>query len=104
MNRQFDVYASPLKAGRDERPFLIDIQHHFLADRPSRVVAPLVVTSAIRPEPRLNPQLTVMGKRYYFSPTEIFTLSAKFLRSPVANLESERERILVALDLMVLGI
>lgn len=104
MSRQFDVHANPLKAGREERPYLLDVQHAFWSDRPSRIVIPLVITSAIRPAPRLNPMVTVRGDKFYLSPTEMFTISTKHLRNAVANLEAERYRIISALDLVFTGI
>ena len=70
-----------------------------LADR-----HPLVTTSAIRPEPRLNPILIVRGQQLYLSPTEMFTISTKYLRNPITNLEAERYRIISALDLVFAGI
>jgi len=104
MSLQFDVYPNPLRAGRAERPYLVDVQHALYCDRVSRVVAPLVVQSAIRPEARLNPVIHVLGQAYYFSPTEIFTITAKHLRNSVANLEAERSRIIAALDLVFTGV
>jgi hypothetical protein len=67
MSRQFDVFANPLRAGRQERPYLVDVQYAFFSERPSRVVVPLIVASAIRPERRLNPAVTVQGKTLYLS-------------------------------------
>jgi len=104
MSRQFDAYPNPLKAGREERPYLLVVQHAFWSDRPSRIVIPLVTTSAIRPEPRLNPILIVRGQELYLSPTEMFTISTKYLRNPITNLEAERYRIISALDLVFAGI
>ena len=104
MSRQFDVFRNPLKAGREERPYLLDVQHAFWSDRPSRIVIPLVVTSAIRPEPRLNPIVTVLEDKLYLSPTEMFTISTKHLRNRIASLEAERYRIISALDLVFTGI
>jgi hypothetical protein len=104
MSRQFDVYRYPLKGGRDLRPYLVVVQHAFFEDRLSRVVAPLVVANAIRPEPRLNPQILVLGKPFHLSPTEIFTISVKSLRDHVSNVEADRDRIVAALDLVFTGI
>ena len=104
MTRQFDVYRNPLRASREQRPFILIVQHAFFADRPTRVVAPLVVLDAIRPERRLNPIFNVLGNPFYLSPTEMITLSVRQLRQHVDNLTHERDRIVAALDLVFTGI
>jgi hypothetical protein len=104
MTRQFDVYRNPLRGSREERPFVVVIQHDFLSDRPSRVVVPLVIASAIRPERRLNPLIEVLGTSYYLSPTETVTLPLRQLREQVDNLIRERDRIVVALDYLFTGV
>lgn len=102
MIRQFDVCHNPLRG--DDRPFVVVVQHNFLADRPSRVVVPLVLEHAILPERRLNPAMRVLGKTVYLSPTEIVTLPLRRLRKPVDNLGHERDRIVAALDYLCTGI
>jgi toxin CcdB len=93
-----------LRSGREQRPFLLVVQHAFFDDRPTRVVVPLVVPSAIRPELRLNPLVNVLHQNYYLSPTEMIAIALKFLRTPIANLADERDRIVAALDLVFTGI
>ncbi|MDE3114713.1 MAG: CcdB family protein [Pseudomonadota bacterium] len=41
---------------------------------------------------------------YYFDPTDSTTLPLARLRDPVANLQSERDKIVAALDLVFTGI
>jgi hypothetical protein len=64
----------------------------------------LVLTSALYPEARLNPEIRVQGKSYYFSPTEVFTISLKRLQNLIVNLDLDRERIVAALDLVFTGV
>ncbi len=71
---------------------------------PTRVVAPLVATAAIRPRLRLNPVVTVEKRELYFSPTELATISLKYLRNPIDNLAADRDRIVAAIDLLLTGI
>jgi toxin CcdB len=104
MTRQFDVYRNPLRGSREDRPFVVVIQHDFLADRPSRVVVPLVAARAIRPERRLNPVLDVLGTSLYLSPSETVTLPLRQLREQVDNLARERDRIVAALDMLFTGV
>jgi len=101
---QFDVHANPSRLGRHDRPFLVTLQTRFLDHLNTRVCAPLVMQGAIKPQPRLNPFLTVEGQDYYFSPTELVTLPVRMLGKPVANLEVQRDRIVGALDRLFLGI
>ena len=101
---QFDVHANPSRMGRHDRPFLIVLQTRFLDHLRTRVCAPLVVQGAIQPQPRLNPFLTVSGQDYYFSPTELVTLPVRMLGKPIENLETQRDRIINALDRVFLGV
>ena len=104
MTRQFDVYRNPLRMGRDERPYLLIVQHGIWDDRPTRVVVPFVAVSAIHPERRLNPAFNIQGKLYYLSPTEIIAIPVRRLREQLDNLADERDRIVAALDLVFTGI
>ncbi|HWD27746.1 MAG TPA: CcdB family protein [Rhizomicrobium sp.] len=104
MTRQFDVYRNPLRGSREERPFVVVIQHDFLSDRPSRVAMPLVVKHAIHPVRRLNPLIDVLGTSYYLSPTETVALPVRLLREAVDNLARERDRIVSALDYLFSGV
>jgi toxin CcdB len=104
MNRQFDVYPNPAKIGREDRPFVVDVQSSRFRDIVTRAVVPLIVRSDVLETPRLTPMFVVNGKQLYFQPLEIAILPTRLLRRPVANLESERYRIISALDLVFTGI
>ncbi|MEJ0026123.1 MAG: CcdB family protein [Rhizomicrobium sp.] len=104
MTRQFDVFRNPLRAGREQRPFVIAMQHAFFDRLPTRVVMPLVVKTALDFQPRLNPVFNIQGRQLHLSPTEPFALSIRFLRDPIDSLASERDRIVAALDLVFTGI
>jgi hypothetical protein len=104
MIRQFDVFPNPLKGGRRERPFVVSLQHYSLDHYPTRIVAPLVVDGAVVPMGRMTPLFEVERQKLRLSLTEIVTLPIRFLKPPVANLESERDRIVAALDLVFIGI
>lgn len=103
MIRQFDVYPTPLRASKQERPYVLVLQSS-LIDSQSRVCAPLVAERFIRPDGRLNPLFQIESLRCYLHPIELITLAVRVLRTPVANLESERARIIAALDLVFTGI
>jgi hypothetical protein len=104
MIRQFDVFRNPIRSGREDRPYVVNLQHSHLDDLRSRVVAPLVHERIIKSGARLTPRVIVLDEPLYFLPTEIVTLSTKNLQRPVANLEYYRRQIVDAVDMMFLGI
>ncbi|HUJ03224.1 MAG TPA: CcdB family protein [Rhizomicrobium sp.] len=93
-----------MKSGRRERPFVISLQHYSLNHYPTRLVAPLATDGAIVPVGRMTPLFEVNGQKVRLSPTEIATFAIRYLGTPITNLESERDRIVAALDLVFLGI
>ena len=104
MIHQFDVYPNPSRRGRQERPFVVVLQIDRLSDSQTRLVAPLVAQSEMNPAPRLNPAFKIDGVTVYFHPAEIAPVPARLLRVPVANLESERYRIIAAIDMIFTGV
>jgi len=104
MIRQFDVFRNPIRTGREDRPYVVSLQHSHLDELRSRVVAPLVCERIIRPGERLTPRVIVRNEPLYLLPTEIVTLATKYLQTPITNLEDDRCQIVDALDMMFLGI
>jgi len=104
MIRQFDVFPNPLKSGRRERPFVVSLQHYSLNHYPTRLVAPLAIDGAVVPMGRMTPLFDIAGQKLRLSPTEIATLAIRYLKAPIANLESQRDKIIAALDLVFTGI
>ena len=103
MSRQFDVFRNPLRAAKEERPFVVVIQSDRIGSL-GRVCVPLIAEPFLKPLGRLNPPFTVTGKRCYFHPVEMLTLPVRALQSPIANLESDRDRLIAAIDLVFTGI
>ncbi|MBI3675575.1 MAG: CcdB family protein [Proteobacteria bacterium] len=104
MIRQFDVFPNPSKRGRAERPFVVVIQSSFVAGVSSQLCAPLVVEGELHPDRRLNPAFRIGDQILYLHPVEITPIPARLLRTVAANLGSERDRIIAALDLVFTGI
>jgi len=96
MIRQFDVIPNPIRAGRADRPYFINLQHDYFDNNGRRVLAPLVIRSALKMHPRLNPMFVVRSQQLFFMPNDLFTLSVRNLPEPIANLEAERYRIIAA--------
>jgi toxin CcdB len=104
MIRQFDVILNPLRGARDVKPYLVCVQHRFLDDMNTRIVAPLVPRSAVLDQPRLYPAIQIEGKTLYFDPTDLVALPSRILKNPVANLAHDSFRITAALDLVFTGV
>lgn len=103
MIRQFDVFVTPFRRDRTERPYYIVVQSS-LIDNASRVCVPLISERFLKPWGRLNPAFQIEGSKVYFHPVEIITLPVRVLKTSIANLERDRDRIVAALDLVFTGI
>jgi hypothetical protein len=100
--RQFDVFAHPDPVVAKAFPFLLTLQSDFVPHTRAVVAAPLV-----RKPPdntRLYPQVTLQGERFALALSDLAAVPRAALRRPVANLESERDRIVTALDILFFGI
>jgi toxin CcdB len=100
MTRQFDVVANPFRFGHDERPFLVVVQHNRFSGLSTRILAPLVTKRVVAHESRLSPRVMVQGNSYFFDPTNVVTLQVRRLGRVIANVETDRDRIIAALDLV----
>jgi toxin CcdB len=100
MTRQFDVYRTPLR-GKEQRPFVVVLQSHRNANARRR---PLVAENFIVDAGRLIPAFTVDGQRCHLDPTDLAAIPTRLLRSPITNLEVERDRFIAAIDLVFTGI
>jgi len=104
MTRQFDVCRYPVRGAVRDRLYVLVVQARFLDHMNTRVCAPLVVANAFFRQTRLNPLLRVEGTDVFLSPTEVATFPLRVLGSPIDNLETDRDRIVAALDLVFTGI
>lgn len=102
--RQFDVVANPTRRARDIKPYLMCVQHRNFDHLATRLVAPLLVEAVVRKPSRLNPEFWIDGKRLFLDPVDLGTIPLRHLASVVASLESERDRIIPALDIVFTGV
>ena len=100
--RQFDVFANPNPGRAKEFPFLVVLQSDWVSDTNSVIVAPLVAPDRDRPS-RLYPAFEIGGCRLVAAMSDLAALPRGLLSNPVANLSSERDRIVSALDLLFTG-
>ena len=103
MIRQCDVYPTPFRRGREERPYIIVVQSDQYPT-PARICAPLVAQRFLKPNGRLNPLFEIDGEKCYFHPIELASVPLRALRIPITNLEAHRHRIVAALDLVFTGV
>jgi hypothetical protein len=100
---QFSVHRSPSRSAT--RPFVVVLQSNDFLRMPSRVVAPLVLPSAMPKlggdHPRIAPALIVLGQGYVLNPFDIATIGVIRLGDLVASFAADDEakrRIQDALD------
>jgi toxin CcdB len=101
---QFDVHRNP-EQGREDIPYVVDIQSDLLSDLPTRLIAPLVRATAFGPPVgRLHPRFVVEENAVIMLTTEIGVLSPRALGRAVAGLADRRHEIVGAIDMLITGI
>jgi toxin CcdB len=103
---QFDVFENPSPRARRDYPFLVIIQSNQADTGRMRVVAPLVRCDR-GPDPptgRLVPVAEIDGQEHAVLVPRLTTIDTTPLGRTVASLESCREAILSAVDLLIFGV
>ncbi len=101
--RQFDVFKNPSQLSSKYAPYLIILQSSLTQTRTTVIAAPLVLPRRIPERSRLFPSMRIGAKEFVLSTNELGAISIKFLTAPVINLESERSRIIAAIDMLFSG-
>lgn len=101
---QFDVYENPNESTKKSVPYLLDLQADLLNALATRVVAPLVSSSAMgKPIEHLNPAFKIKRKTVYLSAAELAGISVRALGGKVGSLKDQRHSIIAALDFLFTG-
>jgi toxin CcdB len=101
---QFDVFANPSEASKNDAPYVIVLQSDLTMTKTTVVVAPPVRMDRL-PEPsRLFPRATVSETDLVLSTSELAAIGRLQLRQHVTNLSGSRDAIIAALDLLFTGI
>ena len=103
MARQFDVVPNPEPEEARYRPYLLVLQSDLVSGFVSAIVAPLIARDRMQGASRLNPLLPIKGRDYWLATHELFAVDRRLLRTPVANVEPNRQVIIAALDLLFTG-
>jgi hypothetical protein len=101
---QFDVFENPDPESVAVHPYFVILQSNRLKELNTRIVAPLVAPKAIPGFERLMPIVSVRNKKLVVDVTNIGVFPAKLIPKAIANLETERYRIVAAIDLIFTGI
>ena len=96
---QFDVYRNAGKH-RDTIPYVVAVQSGLYDNYRRRVVVPLVKMSALGavPNPRFNPTFKIAGTTVVLHPLETVSVAVDDLGKPVGSLARDADRIIGALD------
>ncbi len=103
---QFSVHRNPNPATRSAFPFLLDVQSDLIAELGTRMVVPLCPVSAMKGKliTTLVPVFQVDGKQYAMLTPQLAGVPKKQVGAKVADLSSQRQEIIAALDLLITGI
>ena len=100
---QFDVYR--LSSRRGGSQYVVDLQADILDELATRLVAPLrPLKSREDLVPRLTPVVEVQGETYFIVLSEIAAIRLKELGRPIDNLDTHRDEIIAAIDILFTGI
>ena len=101
-----DVYPNTDAETKAIIPFVLDVQSNLLSTLPTVVVIPLTVPESIEGLPmlRLNPKVGVGETALVAMTQNLAAVPRRLLKTPIANLSSQRDEILAALDLLFTGL
>jgi hypothetical protein len=102
--RQFDICPNPDRDSAGAHPYLVVLQTNGLADLNTRVVAPLIAPKHIPFFDRLMPEVVIKGARYVIDITNVGVVPTRELPAAIMNVESHRDRIIAAIDLVFTGV
>jgi toxin CcdB len=96
---QFDVHRNNGKH-RDTIPYVVVVQSALFDDYRRRVVVPLVKASTVGkvPSARFNPTFKVGNTLVVLHPLEVVSVALEDLGKPVGSLAKEADRIVCAMD------
>ena len=104
MVTQFDVFENPDPESAAAHPYFLILQADRLKELNTRIVAPLVAPKTLPGFERLMPVVSVKNKNLVVDVANVGVFPLKLIPNPIANLETERYRIVGAIDLIFTGI
>ncbi len=101
---QFNLYHNTNRETQGRYPFLLDIQSNFLDTLKTRLVIPATKLVDQKPMTYLNPVFEWEQQTYILQIQEMAAIPANHLGDKVTELETLRDQILAAVDLLITGI
>jgi toxin CcdB len=102
---QFDVHLNPNSATNTAIPYYLNVQAELLDSLNTRVIVPLVREDETGKSVKgLHLKFKVKGETVVMSTAELAGLPVRALGEKVASLNSKRDEIIAALDLLLTGI
>ena len=104
--RRFDVFRNPSLASTKNIPYFLVVQSDLLDEMDTCVVVPLAKAQAAKraASERLNPGFQIDGADVVQLTQLLAAVPMKSLRKYITNLETQRDAIVRALDLLFDGI
>lgn len=104
VTRQHDLCRNPDRTSRSRVPYLIVLQSDLLDPLATVVVAPVVPERPSASIGKLNPAVTLDGKRYRVLMQEMAGVPRSRLGDVVASMSGQRDEFTAAVDLLFTGI
>jgi len=103
---QFALYKNEDNASKDAYPYFIDVQNTLLSDLNSRLVIPLSPHAALNntDAKRLCPVIHLDTGDFVLLTHQMTSVPGSILKTEVTSLESFRDEILSAIDMLITGI
>jgi toxin CcdB len=101
---QFDVFENPDPENAEAHPYFLILQADRLKELNTRIVAPLIAPKTLPGFERLMPVVSVENRNFVVDVTNVGVFPLKLIPKPIVNLETERYRIIGAIDLIFSGI
>jgi toxin CcdB len=102
--KQFDIVKNKLPENKAQFPYLLVLQHEFLASLKGVVVAPLRLAVEGSRHEKLAPEIEMAGKVYVIVMPSLSSVQRKMLGDSVLNIAERRDDIVRAYDLIISGI
>lgn len=103
---QYDIHENPSIPQRTVFPYVIEIQHNFLDQLPTRLVMPLQrsrISMTAFPR-RLTESIRVQGESFFPAAHLMAPLPAKILRRAVASAKDQQGLLRDAIDALQSGV
>jgi len=102
---QYDVFTNPSKSAADGIPYVVVIQSELLDALATRMTIPLAIfDEQIKVPTALCPIVTIKGKRFHALAHFAAPLPAKSLKRSLANVGSQADALVSAIDTVISGI